>query len=143
METVVCASCGKEFSARVHAKRKYCSHPCYAEASSKTRRREKAVGWKSGVSMTGTGYRLILVGKGEPMANNNGYVPEHRLVMAQKLGRALERSEHVHHINGDRLDNRPENLELLSRGEHTRKHQTGRPSRNPNRDPATGRYFSL
>jgi hypothetical protein len=53
------------------------------------------------------GYRIISVGGGVRM-------PEHRYVMEQVLGRPLWPDEDVHHRNGDRSDNRPENLELWS-----------------------------
>ena len=47
---------------------------------------------------------------------------EHRVVMERVLGRALLASEVVHHINGDKADNSPANLEVLSRAEHAREH---------------------
>lgn len=66
-------------------------------------------------------YIRVQVNKDDPIAVAmgwvNGFVPEHRLVMAHSLGRPLEPHETVHHINGDTKDNRLENLQLR-RGPH-------------------------
>lgn len=54
-------------------------------------------------------------------------IDEHRYIMEQFLGRKLDRYEVVHHKNGDKRDNRIENLEVMPLAEHTRKHLKGKP----------------
>jgi DNA-binding transcriptional regulator YiaG len=66
-------------------------------------------------------YTVLFI-PGHPLASKTGYVYEHRLVLSQKLGRWLRPEEHTHHINGNRRDNRPENLLLVSKGKHRQFH---------------------
>lgn len=74
--------------------------------------------WRGGRRTNERGYVLLLVPSDHPfydsMASKSGHIREHRLIMAEKLGRPLLPHENVHHINGVKHDNHPKNLELWS-----------------------------
>lgn len=115
---LVCG-CGKEFAVPAWEVRsdgrKYCSPECRRKyrlpGSGRPRRvdRERYV--------TNDGYVRIYVPPAEraPGWEKKSHHPEHRIVMAGIIGRHLAADENVHHLNGNRRDNRPENLELWAR----------------------------
>lgn len=92
------------------------------ENSVKARKGEKGGNNKGGKRINNDGYVEIWM-PDHPNSNKKGYVREHRLVMSNYLQRPLFTWEDVHHKNGIKTDNRLENLEILSRSEHSRLHE--------------------
>jgi hypothetical protein len=78
--------------------------------------------WKGGRKINAKGYIEIKLPYDSPylpMANMQRYVREHRLIMAKHIGRLLYPWEIIHHLNGNKSDNRIENLLLLpNQNEH-------------------------
>lgn len=101
--TFVCERCGKETGRSLRSdgkgmnfRQRFCSKSCANE-----RERNRV---SKGFVHAEYGYRYF--------SEKGKWVGEHRRVMEGVIGRPLRKGETVHHKNGDRLDNRPENLEL-------------------------------
>jgi hypothetical protein len=78
--------------------------------------------------ITSDGYLLVHCPEYPKATKGNGrvkrgYVLEHRLIMANHLGRVLRDDENIHHINGDKTDNRIDNLELTNSVDHNSFHR--------------------
>lgn len=68
-----------------------------------------------------SGYEYIYSPE-HPNAMKSGYIGKHRLVLESKLGRYLMDGEIAHHVNENKLDNRPENIELMTFSKHSSFH---------------------
>lgn len=84
-------------------------------------KREKSSNWKGGKIKSIQGY-IYIYNPEHPLSSKVGYVAEHRLVAEKKYGRGLKKGEIVHHVNGKKDDNRPENLIIFNREDHKMTH---------------------
>lgn len=118
-----CPECGKQipFSGDSEAtlRMTYCGVRCYSM------NRPMRLGPNGKGHITSHGYRVVEITKFpdhrsllENMGMTKRQIFEYRAVMAIKIGRPLNRKESVHHRDGDKLNNAPENLELW-RSRHT------------------------
>ncbi len=99
-----CVICGKEIKDRMNGTRVYCSSDCYwiklREIYSDVRIKDD--------------YEFKVI--------DGKKVRVHVLVMEKHIGRKMKKGEVIHHINFNNLDNRIENLEILTQSEHIKKH---------------------
>ena len=112
-----CDYCGNEVKHNPwHIRRSiqhFCSKKCMGKWNSKNRLGNKSPRWIRGYTTDGRYKYLSIKGR---------FIAEHRYVMEQNLGRKLKTTEHVHHINHDRFDNRISNLEIFNWLSHIHHH---------------------
>lgn len=123
-----CQHCGRVvvvYRSPAQARRqppRFCSLRCLGAAQ----RGEHNPSFTGGRYTDSNGYVLVLAPQ-HRLADCRGYVYEHRLIAEQKIGRDLGPDEVVHHVNGVKSDNQPENLHVMaSQSEHLRLHAEAR-----------------
>lgn len=126
----ICLFCSKEFEVWPYkikdGRGLYCSRVCkdtaFTGQPNTKISKENHYSWKGGIRLD-KGYRTIST-PNHPNANNCGYVQEHRLVVEKSIGRFLDPMEVVHHLDGDRSNNKLSNLLLVeNKKEHIKYHR--------------------
>lgn len=133
---VKCDECGAKISRYPSQikKNNYCSIECSSKhtyikknqrLSIKTefKKKQKPHNYKGKIytqSRSNSGKYVLLYLPNHHLADKKGYVREHRLVAETKIGRFLLKDEIVHHIDGNTLNNNPDNLQVMKKKDHDR-----------------------
>jgi len=119
-----CKVCDNQFQPN-RPEQVFCSIRCRQVNNGGGRKGQKTGRRKDEFSarMTRDGY-LRVYSAHHPFSNGRKEMHEHQVAVEMFLGRALLDTECVHHINGDKTDNRLENLEVMTRAEHSSVHMT-------------------
>lgn len=113
-----CKLCGGQFWKKPSDKnRRYCSKKC--EVADDIMRPLDRIHNGKPAKLDAKGY-IMLWEPDHPGCGCRGWKSEHRMLMEKHLGRILKPTEHVHHINGIKTDNRLENLQVLDGNDHAR-----------------------
>lgn len=159
---MTCPICGKKFHLRksdINSNGKnYCSRECYGKARSVFFRGEnnhqygkrgrKNASWKHDRKIASDGYVMIRC-TDHPFRKKDDYIMEHRIVAEKHLltketsvevdGKLYLSPDYVvHHKNGDKTDNRPENLQIMTKKDHVSMHKKEKPTE---RDPFTHKFL--
>lgn len=116
VKETICQGCGKSYLARLDSAMKYCSNKCQAQGKNNP-------AYRGGVIEDDRGYKLVRETYG-PHKSGKPYKYEHRLIVEKQIGRDLHTWEHVHHIDFNRTNNDPSNLEVMSKAEHHKFHSS-------------------
>lgn len=85
--------------------------------------RENSSSWKGGTYISSDGYKMIYVNNDDKKIKWNNYRKEHLVIIEQEIKRDIKKGEVVHHVDCDKLNNSPTNLDLLSsEKEHRQSH---------------------
>jgi hypothetical protein len=125
MTAKICKECGVSFIPN-RREQTFCDRSCASKPKGRRRKGQKTGprrGWIYAKRTNRDGYLMIYAGN-HPYAEGRKMIPVHVAAVELEMGRRINPGECVHHRDGNVLNNRMKNLELMSHADHSRMHAT-------------------